>query len=406
MLKQFLQETSIKSRNIKLVYRFIHRYGPTTKAYLIEQTKLKQTTMVRILDEMIEYNLIQINGYDESSGGRPPALYEINPTHNYIVGVDLSRTHTKIMLVDLSFTCIDQLSFVMTKEHTPLVTINLIKQKIVELFHRNHIWENQILGIGIGSVGPLDREKGVIVEPELFAAPGWSKVSIVEELEKSFPLKILLENGANTAALGEYYQSSISYRNILYCISGIGLRCGVLTNGHFVQNKTGDASAFGHMIINVKDEVSHSNIPENRTLSSYISLDAILEETKKRVINKEDTILLELADGKLNTSTIEHLLLGLKQGDQLIQDVIMKSAYYYGIGLANMVNVIHPEQVILSSQLIYELPQYYEEIIETAKEHIYSLDKLDVSFGKGDLEEDAVAIGASILIFDSYFPTY
>ncbi|WP_138420812.1 ROK family transcriptional regulator [Aquibacillus sediminis] len=399
MLKEFLQGKSSKHINIKHVYQTIHRYGPITKGKLIERTNLKQTTMVRILEQLLEWDLIELNGYDESSGGRPPALYQINPRHHYMIGIDLSRTHTKIMLVNLALTPIDRVSFPMTAQHTPVYTIDLIKRTLEEMLQKHRLTDDDVLGIGIGAVGPLDRENGIILEPDYFPATGWKHVAIVDELKKVFPQKVLLENGAHVAAIGEYYHSTIPHENILYCISGIGLRCGILNNGQFVQNKTGDASSFGQMIIHTGSE--SDSIGE--TLSSFISLESILEEVKDEVEQGKKSMLLELVNGKMENSKIEHVLMALKQNDRLVREVIMKSAYYYGVGLANIINVLHPDRVILSGILMHEFPPYYEKVMETAKQYIYRYHPEDVSFGKGELKEDAVAIGASVLIFDTFF---
>lgn len=304
------------------------------------------------------------------------------------------------MVTDLNFNIIDRNSFMMTKEHTPQLTIELIVHQLKVLMNDHHISLAQLLGIGIGAVGPLDRENGIILEPEFFQASGWRNVNIVKILKDTFPNQlVLLENGANTAALTEYYFTSTPSRNILYCISGVGLRCGVLTNGQFMKNMTGDASAFGHMIIDINDEIDS----DNRTLSSYISLDSILEETIKRIEHQEKSILVELVKGDLTKINIDHLLTGLKKGDLLIQDIVMKSAYYFGIGLANIINILHPERVILSSTIIYQFPPYYQKVTDTAQKYIYRFDKENVSFELGELKEDAVSIGASVLIFDSCF---
>lgn len=403
MLKDLLQDESNKSKNSKLVYRLVHRYGPITKAELIKQSGIKQTTMVRILDDLLNAKLVQINGYEESSGGRPPAIYEINPNMNYIVGIDLSRTHTKIRLVDLLLNKIDESIFLMTKEHTPEHTINEIIHEIHTMLQRNQIMSNDLLGIGVGAVGPLEREKGLILEPKSFLAKGWHHVPIVKQLEDAFSVKVMLENGANTAALGEYYQNTIPNQNILYCISGMGLRCGIVTNGQFVQNNTGDASSFGEMIIHVNEDTNLEDDKRDRLLSSYISLDSLLDEVKLRVKSGERSLFLSMTEGGLETSTIDHLFLGLRNDDSLIKEVIMKSAYYYGIGLANMVNILHPERVILSGPLIYDSKEYYERVIDTAKKYIFNYDKVGVSFSKGYLKENAVSAGAAVLIFESFF---
>lgn len=399
LIVDLLQEDSVKNKNLKRVYRYIHRFGPITKVDLIARLKIKQTTLVRILDELLQYQLIHIKGYEESGGGRPPALYEINAKVSYFLGIDLSRLYTKIALVDLSFQPVDEITFTMTYEHTPSVTIDLIIKDINRLLRKNNMTNEELLGIGIGSVGPIDRENGMILDTEYFVAPGWKHLAIVKELKKTFPKKILLENGANTAVLAEYYSSNPPSNSMVYCISGMGLRCGVLTNGRLVQQKTGDASSIGHMVIKTAGLSDKSN-PEIRTLSSLISLDAILKESKNRIQNGEHSILVALSEGDLSESKVEHLFKAIRREDSLVIDVVKQSAYYYGIGLANMVNVLHPEHVILSSKLIHEYPLYFNIATSTAKEYIY---KQSVFFEKGKLKENAVSIGASILVFESIF---
>ncbi|MRH43306.1 ROK family protein [Aquibacillus halophilus] len=397
-MHSFLHEQSSKYQTIKHVYYCIHKYGPLTKGELLELTKIKRTTLVRHLEELMNSNYIQISQYDKSTGGRPPALYQVNPRINYIIGIDLSRTKTDILLLDLNFKTVDSYSFLMTIDYTPEVTISLIKTKITNLLKRHDITNEQLLGIGVGSVGPLDREKGIILDPQFFLAPGWTQVPFVKELQDAFDTKVLIENGANAAALGEYVYTSVYHSTYLYCISGIGLRCGVLTNGQFMKNNTGDASAFGEMII----DLNQSDTYKNNTLSSFISLDSILEETKKRMLNGETSLLKTNSDNITKGSTIEDLFIALRKGDTLIQEVVLKSAYFYGVGLANIINIIHPEKIILSGKLIDEYPSYYDKVIETAKQYIYRFDEAKISFGVGQLE-NAVSIGASVLIFNSYF---
>src|SRR5690625_2104313 len=108
--------------------------------------------------------------------------------------------------------------FTMTINHGPETVINEIKLIINQFLNDFKIGMEELLGIGIGSVGPLDREKGVILNPEMFRDSSWSNVSIIEKLKESFPTLMILENGANTAALAEYETDDLD-RNILYCIS-------------------------------------------------------------------------------------------------------------------------------------------------------------------------------------------
>lgn len=177
--------------------------------------------------------------------------------------------------------------------------------------------------------------------------------------------------------------------NLLYCISSRGLGCGVIANGELLKLKEG-MSGYGHMTIDINGPVCTCG--RRGCLISYTSPYAILKELQQ----KRPTLQLE------ENAQIDHVIEFLKQGDQLTKDIVMKSAEYFGVGLANIVNLFHSELVIVNGSLIYEYPNYYEKVIETAS--AYLLDKDNVTFSQGMLKENAIMLGASAQVWASYFP--
>ena len=65
-----------------------------------------------------------------------------------------------------------------------------------------------MLGIGIGAIGPLDREKGVILQSEPFLTQIWENIPIVHQIKQHFPVMVEFDNAANTIVLGEFQQTS------------------------------------------------------------------------------------------------------------------------------------------------------------------------------------------------------
>ncbi|MBS4194863.1 ROK family transcriptional regulator [Lederbergia citri] len=393
-MKEFLVQNLTKHHTLRKIYKLIYDHGPLTKADLQALTNLKHTTLVRIIDELLTSQLIAESGFAKSGGGRPPVLYEIVQNRGYIIAIDISRTHTTIALLDLKLSIIEKYTFSMTRDHTPEVVIESIVNAINLFMQLQDISKDDLIGIGIGSVGPLDREKGIILDPDSFPSVGWKHVPIVNVLEKFFSVNVLLENGANTAAFAEYLHSTIKGSDILYCISGVGLRCGMIVNGHVLQTKTGVASAFGHMIVDI--EGKECICGKKGCLLSYTSLDSMKTQIIEQISSGEKSIVS--IDQEL---TFEHLINAAKAGDDIVKRVILNSAHYYGIGIANMINFMHPDQVLLNGPLIYEYQPYYEKIVTTAKKFMFHND--NVIFNKGLLKEDAVIIGAAALLFKSFF---
>ncbi|WP_289142809.1 ROK family transcriptional regulator [uncultured Brevibacillus sp.] len=389
MFKPFIQDTDPKNHLSKMIYSLIYQHGPISRAELLEKSNVKQTTLARTIQELVQHKYIREHTIVHADRGRPPVLYQIEPACGYFIGLQISRLEVKIGLINLRFQLIEQKTFLMTSMHTPQVVVPKIAETIHAFMEKHHIELDQLLGIGIGTIGPLDRKKGVIVHIESSLAPGWDHVPIVAMLQAAFPVRIVLENAANMAALGEFKHKSPPVDNLLYCISSRGLGCGVIANGELLKVKEG-MSGYGHMTIDINGPMCTCG--RRGCLISYTSPYAILKELQQ----KRPALQLE------ENAQIDHVIEFLKQGDQLTKDIVMKSAEYFGVGLANIVNLFHSELVILNGSLIYEYPNYYEKVIETAS--AYLLDKNNVTFSQGMLKENAIMLGASAQVWASYFP--
>ena len=148
MFKQFLENESPKNQELKRLYFLIHKYGPIGKAELIEKTMIKQTTLVRMLNELQKDQYIKSH-IGESQIGRPPILYDVEPNCNYIIGVHISRMKTNIVLLDLRFNVVDQETFVMTSIHTPDFAFMKIENTIRHFMEVYGFDEDTLLGIGV-----------------------------------------------------------------------------------------------------------------------------------------------------------------------------------------------------------------------------------------------------------------
>ncbi|MDQ0257072.1 putative NBD/HSP70 family sugar kinase [Evansella vedderi] len=389
MLKAFLEDDSAKNQLKKSVYQLIHKKGKASKVDFLNEINIPQTTLTRMVGELEARGLIRTSGYGESSGGRPPALYEVVPNTGFVIGIEISRTHVNIALLNIKFESIGQKRFTLTYSHTPVVTIDKVIHNINVLLEEHLIPIDLLLGIGVGAVGPLDREKGIILNPEGFLAEGWKDVYIVTMFQSAFAVPVFLNNGANTAALAEYEYHEFENEDMLYCISGYGIRCGFINKGVSLNFREGDTSSYGHIIIE----------PNGRTcicgkkgcLNAYVSFDAIfksIEETSNQTPFK--------------LKTVDELLGLLINNDDILKK-LLESAYYYGIAIANMINILHPSTVVLHGKLIYESEDYYKEVIRVSKEHMYSTRRNNVVIRKGSLGEDSAAIGAAIQVFRGLF---
>lgn len=175
-------------------------------------------------------------------------------------------------------------------------------------------------------------------------------------LKEEFSVPVIINNGANTAGLAEYEQRQFFLtKKILYCISGQGIRCGFIHHGVFLDRQEGDASSYGHLIVEANGRTCACG--RKGCLSAYTSFNAIFA-------------MIEEA-GQQPIHTIEQLVHALECGNQTVKEIVANSAHYYGIGIANMTNILHPDAVILHGKLIYQNEFYFNEVVRSIQKYRY-----------------------------------
>lgn len=336
----------LQGQKLRDVFSLISQYKQMTKQELMDKSGLTSSTLTRILEELLGIGIISADEYGESTGGRRPIIYRVNAQYGYVFGLDISRAASKLLLCDLQMNIIEARSWPMDKQTTPEYLLPEIADEINQIMTQHHIDHRMVIGVGIGAVGPLERGEGIILNPQHFAAKGWEKVEICRILQERTGLYCQLDNGANTAILGEYWlDNDDRIQHLLYVHAGIGIRSAIIVGGEIVYGAVDMEGAAGQMVIQCGMPDVSEQLVSFRNWESYVT-----------------------------------------------------SPMYFGIGLANMLNILHPQKVILGGPLVSSQSQYYDQATYTALQYTYHAPAYEVIFEKSKLGEDAVAFGAAVLM--------
>jgi len=231
----------------------------------------------------------------------------------------------------------------------------------------------KILKIGIGIPGPIDYKKGLVIDPPNL--PGWKKVNLGEELSKFFKVPVFLDNDANCAALGEaLFGAGQRANDFIYITVSTGIGGGIIIDRKLYRGANGSAGEFGHMIIDPHGFKCGCG--------NYGDLEAMASGTSIKTRSGEDAMAIHIK---------------AQQGDKKALKVINETAYYLGIGIANLVNIFNPELVIVGGGLsnLGELL-----LAPTRKEfykHALALPKRSVKIVRAKLGARAGLLGAIAL---------
>lgn len=376
----------------------VRRNGVVSKQTLLEDSGFAGSTLTRVLDELVAQELLREVGLGESTGGRRPILYQVNPDFGYTFGLEISRTLSRLVLVDMHHRILSSAVWNMNEDMNPQRLIDLVAQAAHAWLDLHAIAREKVLGVGIGAVGPLDRQKGMILEPLYFPNPNWRNVPICALAEERLGFSAYLDNGANTALLGEYWADSDRRQHLLYVHAGIGIRSAMMTGGSIVYGAVDMEGSVGQMIVEA-DGIAHREQGGNfGALESYVSIYG-LERRAAAALKRGRQSRLAAA---VSPETVTFLMIAeaAETGDPLAEELFADAAAYFGIGLANLLNVLHPEKVFLGGPIVSGHPQFFDWAVRTALERTYHAPAYQVEFSRGKLGESAIAAGAAVMVIN------
>lgn len=120
------------------------------------------------------------------------------------------------------------------------------KEKIVDNLYTaiDSVFEEGVVGIGIGVPGVVDANNGIIYD--LANIPSWKKVEIKGLVEKTFKIETFVGNDANCFVLGvKHFGLGVNYKNIVGLTLGTGLGAGIVIENKLHTGFEGAAGEFG-----------------------------------------------------------------------------------------------------------------------------------------------------------------
>lgn len=304
------------------------------------------------------------------------------------IGIDIGGTNIKVAIVTEEWTILNTII-----EPTPTEregTFESIKNKLIEIV--KGICNDDVIGIGFGIAGIIDREKGIVISsPNIPLINGFRVKDI---FEKEFSLPVEVDNDANAFAFGEkLVGSGKDFNNFIVLTLGTGLGSGVIYKGEIFEG----AVEAGHIVIE----------PEGRfctcggfgCLESYASGRAVVDRVISSLEKGAESILRGIYNGNFYKITPEIVYKTALEGDTLCREVFRETGRYLGIGIANLVNLFSPEAVIIGGGLVGAWEMFIEELKrEFFRRAIKSL-SARVKILKASSKEGISSVGAAGLIF-------
>ena len=252
-----------------------------------------------------------------------------------------------------------------------------------------------IKGIGVGSPGPLDPVTGIIIDtPNL----GWKDFPLAEKLSDEFGIPAAVDNDVNMGTYGEWHFGEVKdCRDVVGIFPGTGIGGGIIIDNRMLHGFSGAAGEVGHMTIEVGGP--YCGCGKRGCLEALASRVAIASQIAAAAAREDAPYILQKCGTDLANIRSGVIADAIANGDTVVEGIVRNAAYYVGIAVGNLLNILSPEAVVLGGGLVEAMEDLYlEEVKRAVKEHAMPFLRKNVRIVPARLGDDAVALGAAKLI--------
>lgn len=249
---------------------------------------------------------------------------------------------------------------------------------------------NAIKAVSVVVPGTVKVEEGIVVKaPNLPCLDGFRlTAALTQELQRP----AILENDANAAAVGEMWQGAGRGHHTIVCVTlGTGVGGAMILEGKLWRGIDGAAAEIGHMCVVPFAGVA-CGCGSNGCLEVYASATAIVRMTREAGSRYPDSVLTTLAE-----LTAEKIHDAGVEGDQLALEVFRRMGVYLGIGLANLINIINPEMIVIGGGVVNGWDLFEKHMHQQVAKRAFSLLGARVKIVRAECGDDAGLLGAARL---------
>ena len=383
----------LRRENRAVVLSSLYFSRPGSRQDLSAATGLSMASVTSVVRELLDEGIVTEVGCEDSDGGRPRMLLDVNPDYGYVIGVDIGETRIRVGLFDLAMTERAKADYPLNPaEHEVDEVVTDIASGVTAVLADGGIDPAAVLGVGIGVPGIVEQGPEVLVHGQTY---GWDAVPLGALLRERTALPLRFENCAKTMGQAELWAGAGSgawrgTRNTAVVLIGSGVGASLISCCGTCQGTTSSAAEWGHTTVVVDGR--RCRCGSAGCLEAYVGAEAVLDRYGSPAVTSaggEESMLAEL--------------IAAADSSPAADAVLAKTAEYLGVGIGSLINLFNPERVILGgwAGLLLGgrlLPAIRESARRNSLRHLFAAASIEL----GQLGPEAVTYGAATLPMEDF----
>lgn len=392
--------TTVKLQNRALILNVIRNVGAVSRLDIAEQVQLTPAAITILVNEMVKEGIItevgQLEEPDKRSG-RKKVLIDINYDFKNVIGINIESDTINIGVSNIKGEIIVHKRMPVDKTIPPRELLERISSECMNILWKENILKENILGVGVGIVGPVDEETGV----SKHAYGIWNEeVPVKDMLQEALGLRVIVDNNVRTLALGELdYHTKDEQSNILFIKYGPGIGSAMIINNNIYYGSNNQSGEIGHTIVELEGDICRCG--KRGCLETIAAEKVIMSKVGKRFSKENTPKLYEICKGdasKINSNTVYH---SIKENDTEVINIINRGIKFMALAIANAVSLFDPDKVIMYGEAFKQdfVIRYFKKILL----EILASDNIDEFITLSELNYKSNYIGGIALALREFF---
>ncbi|WP_394941948.1 ROK family transcriptional regulator [Psychromicrobium sp. YIM B11713] len=372
-------QSALRLRNQQRIVETLLGSGPLTQAELSRHTGLSTATVSNIVKIMSDDGLISTS--PTTSSGRRAVSVSLNSAGAVAVGIDVGRTHVRVIIASLDYRILAERSIPLRFGHRAIEGVESAARLLDELLKEIKLPHNAIVGAGVGIPGPIDSRTNTVLQGAIL--PEWVGINILELLESALKVPVYVDNDANLGALAQVtWGPHSSTSNLIFVKIGSGIGAGLILSG---------SSHYGH--IGVTGEIGHSTISEQGLICRCGNRGCL------ETVASTATMIELLSRGTNEPITTEDIVQRAIHGDTATLRVIDDAGQAIGRVMGSIANLLNPEVVVVGGPLAELGEILLDPIRRGLIRHAVPLVGESTQLAMSSMGNRAEALGGAALVF-------
>ena len=357
-------------------------------------------TVTKLISELTESGHIISYGKLETSEGRPPTLYGLNPDSGYFIGVDIKKFTINFALMNLVGDIVDSKMGINCILENSKKGLEDLCNQINNFIDNLSIDKNKILKIGINISGRVNSDSGFS-----YSLFNFEERALADVINEKIGYDVYIDNDTRAMTYGEFIKGDIKdKKNIIFINLSWGLGSGLILDGKLYTGKSGFSGEFGHF--NVFDNEIICQCGKRGCLETEVSGAALHRELLRCVNEGKQSILSNQIKRNNSNITLYDIVNATNKEDLLCIELIENIGQKLGRYLAGLINLLNPELVVIGGVLAQTEDYILQPIKSSVKKYSLNIVNKDSEIVLSKLQEKAGVVGACMLARNKMFELF